>query len=63
MENSIRVKPDLLSYSGVISCISKSKKTIDAERAEAILHRMEKIFEIGNDSLRPDTGERLCLRS
>jgi len=42
METSSKVKPDLLSYSGVISCISKSKRSVDAKRAEDVLLRLDK---------------------
>jgi len=42
MEMSSKVKPDLLSYSGVISCIAKSKRSVDAKRAEDVLHELDK---------------------
>lgn len=51
MESSNAVSPDLLSYSGVISCIAKSKKTTDAKKAEDILSRMTKI-----SGVQPDNG-------
>lgn len=42
MEKSIKVKPDLLSYSSMVSCIAKSKRSIDAGRAEEILRELDK---------------------
>lgn len=53
METSIsRVSPDLLSYSGVISCIAKSERFDDAKKAEDVLNRMT----MAND-VRPDNGK------
>eukprot|EP00985_Skeletonema_marinoi_P013224 scaffold6528_cov211-Skeletonema_marinoi.AAC.12 len=42
MERSTRVEPDLLSYSGVISCIAKSKSSNDAKKAEVVLRELDK---------------------
>ncbi len=46
------VSPDLMTYSGVVSCISKSEGFDDARMAEDVLERMI----ISNDIL-PDNGE------
>jgi len=48
MEKSTNVTPDLLSYSGVMSCIAKSVRATDAKKAEDVLHRMTK------DGVEPD---------
>ena len=54
MENgTTRVTPDLLSYSGVMSCLAKSKRTADAARAEDVLYRASKA-----EGVKPDTGEK-----
>lgn len=42
METSTRVKPDLLTYSGVISSIAKSKKSNDAKKAEVVLRELDR---------------------
>ncbi|KAL3784893.1 hypothetical protein HJC23_012496 [Cyclotella cryptica] len=52
LENNPRIKPNVLSYSGVITCIAKSKESNVAKRAEAVLSRMEERKELGSE--RPD---------
>ena len=52
MEKSTNVTPDLLSYSGVLSCIAKSVRATDAKKAEDVLHRMTK------DGVEPDNGKK-----
>lgn len=53
-----KVKPNVLSYSGVISCIAQSTHNkIDASSAEEILRRLETRQEIVNHELKPDNGE------
>ena len=47
-----RVSPDLLSYSGVISCIAKGERFDDAEKAEDVLDRMTVAGDV-----RPDNGK------
>jgi len=50
-----KVKPNILSYSGVISCIALSTHhKIDASSAEEILRRLEMRQEIVNHELKPD---------
>lgn len=49
MEKSSKVKPDLLSYSGIISCIAKSKRSsINITRAEDVL------IELVENNVTPD---------
>lgn len=50
MEESSKVTPDLLSYSGVIACMAKSKRANDAED---ILDRMTEVTGV-----EPDNGEK-----
>ncbi len=47
-----RVSPDILSYSGVISCIAKGERFDDAEKAEDLLDRMT----VSGD-VQPDNGK------
>jgi hypothetical protein len=47
-----RVSPDLLSYSGVISCIAKGERYDDADKAEDLLDRMT-----AANLVRPDNGK------
>lgn len=54
MEDSTIVSPDLLSYSGVVSCIAKSKRGDATKKAEGVLNRM---------TVPPDNGERLLYLS
>ena len=51
MEDSTIVSPDLLSYSGVVSCIAKSKRGDATKKAEGVLNRM---------TVPPDNGEEYC---
>ena len=48
MKTNASVDPDLLSYSGLISCIAKSKRSNDAKRAEDVL------LELGKENVAPD---------
>ena len=50
-EKSSTISPDLLSYSGVISSISKSKRESDITKAEDILQRVSKSKNIQPDSI------------
>ena len=52
------VKPNLLSYSAIIACISKGEGRPDTERAEGVLFRMAKMQELGNGNVKPDTGKQ-----
>ncbi|KAL7542284.1 hypothetical protein ACHAXR_013211 [Thalassiosira sp. AJA248-18] len=52
METSTTVAPDLLSYSGVIACIAKSKRANDAMKAEDILSHVTKA-----KGVQPDNGK------
>ena len=54
MEDSTIVSPNLLSYSGVVSCIAKSKRGDATKKAEGVLNRM---------TVPPDNGERLLYLS
>lgn len=47
-----RVSPDVLSYSGVISCIAKSERFDDAEKAEDVLDKMTVAGDV-----QPDNGK------
>ena len=47
-----RVSPDVLSYSGVISCIAKGERFEDAEKAEDVLDRMTVAGDV-----QPDNGK------
>ena len=53
MEKSSTSTPDLLSYSGVISCLAKSKRAADAAKADAVLRRITEM-----EGVEPDTGEK-----
>ena len=58
MEMSDKVSPDLLSYSGVISCIANSNnRATDVAKAEKILD----LLTSGKSDVQPDNGER-CPR-
>ena len=52
MEKSNKFAPDLLSYSGVISCMAKGKRASSVKKAQDILHRMTK-----RNIVRPDNGK------
>ena len=51
MEESTTVSPDLLSYSGVISCVSKSKRNKDIKKAEDVLQRVSKMGGVQPDNV------------
>lgn len=55
LESNPRIKPNVLSYSGVITCMAKSKESNMAKRAEALLGRMEEREEFGGES--PDNSK------
>lgn len=57
MEMSHKISPDLLSYSGVISCIANSNRSADVARAECILD----LLTDGKNVVQPDTGKQ-CPR-
>ena len=50
METSSRVESDLLSFSGVISCIANSKRSIDAKRADDVLRELDK-YNVAPDNI------------
>ncbi len=50
MEASTRVEPDLLSYSGVISSIAKSKRSNDAKKAEVVLRELDR-YNVAPDNV------------
>ncbi len=55
MEMSDKVSPDLLSYSGVISCIANSNsRASDVVKAEKILD----LLTSGKSDVQPDNGKR-----
>ncbi len=59
-----KVKPNVLSYSGVISCIAQNTQhRMDASHGEEILRRMEVRQENVTDDLKPDNGGFIQQRS
>ena len=57
LETSEKVSPDLLSYSGVISCVANSNRATDIAKAESILD----VLTTGKNDIQPDNGTR-CPR-
>jgi hypothetical protein len=45
MENSSKVKPDVRSYTTLITCYGKSKLPGAPQKAEAVINRMDELYQ------------------
>eukprot|EP00557_Chaetoceros_sp_GSL56_P006495 CAMPEP_0176503992 /NCGR_PEP_ID=MMETSP0200_2-20121128/15682_1 /TAXON_ID=947934 /ORGANISM="Chaetoceros sp., Strain GSL56" /LENGTH=900 /DNA_ID=CAMNT_0017903367 /DNA_START=234 /DNA_END=2934 /DNA_ORIENTATION=+ len=48
------VEPDLLSYTACINTLAKSKTQGSAQKAEDLLRKLEEVYAVGNEDLKPD---------
>lgn len=62
MENSSKVKPDVRSYTTLINCYGKSKEPGAPQKAEAVLNRMDELYQKGVISEGPNHRTFLSVK-
>jgi hypothetical protein len=62
MENSSKVKPDVRSYTTLITCYGKSKEPGAPQKAEAVLNCMDELYQKGELAEGPNHRTFLSLK-